>query len=213
MAKFSTIDVIKVSAYETSMNGYTKRSEDARVVCTADTVFDALIDHSIDDSELEKMNDRIVAWNNYLKDPNQENDYILSVRSEIVKPMIDESKIGLIASSFASFDRYIKFKMLNEKDKQSDFLGEEGDSVTFEISEYKLVKTGSSKYNKGSKWYLYHIHGKNIKNNIEGVIIWFANTDCSSEFSNFTKATATIVKLNTFNDVKQTNVKDLDFML
>jgi hypothetical protein len=207
MAKFSTIDVIKVSAYETSMNGYTKRSEDARVVCTADAVFDALIDHSVDESELEKMNDRIVAWNNYLKDPNQENDYILSVRSEIVKPMIDESKIGLIASSFASFDRYIKFKMLNEKDKQSDFLGEEGDSVTFEISEYKLVKTGSSKYNKGSKWYLYH-----IKDVIGNIIIFFADHNCDDEFRNHSKATATISKLTTYNEVKQTNVSKLIFI-
>lgn len=212
MTKLNTIDVIKLSAYETSLNGYIKRSDNNMVECTADTVLDMITSNSVDDSELSKMNERIKLWHEYISNENQSGDYFDSVRSEIVKPMIDESKIGLIASSFASFDRHNALKFKHEYDKQYEFLGEEGDSIKFKITSYDLVKSGNSKYGNGnSKWYLYKIYAEDSTNN-HGIITWFADRDYSLEFKSFNHATAIISKLTTYNEIKQTNVKSLSFI-
>ena len=206
MAKFPTDKVIKVSAYITAENGYTKRSDDPSVECTADQVFDAIIDHSIDDFKLEKMNDRITAWSNYIRDDKQKSEYISNVRSEIVKPMIDESKIGLIASSFAYFDRHISFQVAKEKDKQSEYLGEEGDSVSIDIAEYKLVKTGTSKFGKGNKWYLYKL--KDTDNNC---ITVFSNDKLDTDFKHHKHISAIVSKLSEYEGVKQTQITRITF--
>lgn len=206
MAKFPTDKVVKCSAYETAMNGYTKRSDDPKVECTADIVLDIILDHSVDEAELEKMNDRITAWSEYIKDPNQDSEYIRNVRAEVVKPMIDDSKIGLIASSFSAFDKHVKFKVAKERDKLSEFLGEEGDSIEFSIAEHKLVKSGASKYKKGAKWFLYQ-----IKDNHGNIISYFSDHNCDKEFNEYSRASAIISKLTTYNEVKQTNVSKLRF--
>lgn len=207
MAKFPTAEVIKHSAYITGKYGYVKRSDDPNVECTADIVLDSMLDHSIDESELEKMNSRIIAWSNYIKNSKQDNEYITNVKAELGKPTIDEMKIGLIASSFASFDKYNQYKSDVESDKRSTYLGEEGGQIKFTISEHRLIKTGISKYNKDSKWYLYK-----IKDNNDNIIMYFADHNCEDDFENSSEAIATISKLTTFNDIKQTNVSKLRFL-
>jgi hypothetical protein len=209
MSKISTKDVIRISAYLTDKEGYIKRSDNPNVECTADKVIDAIELNSIADSDLEDVKDRVSGWFNYINDiDHQTGEYFDNLRIEACKPTIDEMKIGLIASSFASYDRYRSYKVKNDADKSSNFLGEEGDKVTFTIAEYKLVKSGTSKFNSGSsKYYLYR-----IKDDSGNIIVWFADHDCEFEFSHSNKATATISKLNIFNEVKQTNVSKLKFM-
>ena len=209
MPKILTTDVIRVSAYITEQEGYTKRSDNPNVMCTADKVLDAIEMASIDEADLDDTKERVTNWLEYINDSeHQTGEYFDNLRSEVCKPMIDEIKVGLIASSFASYDRYISFKAKSDIDKQSEFLGEEGDKVTFTISEYKLVKTGTSKFKSGpTKWFLYQ-----IKDPSGNIIIYFADHDCEFEFTHSDKATATISKLNTFNEVKQTNVSRLKFM-
>ena len=208
MSKVSTADVIKYSAYITEQEGYVKRSDNPNVTCTADKVLDAMEYGSISDEELDETKDRVTEWFAYINDEKQTGEYFDNLRAEVVKPTIDEIKIGLIASSFASYDRFKKFKQGSEADKNSEFLGEEGDKIIFNIAEHKLVKTGTSKFsNNSSKWYLYKI--KDDKGN---TVIFFADHDCEFEFTHSDKATATISKLNTFNEVKQTNVSKLKFL-
>ena len=206
MAKFPTMNVIKHAAYETHLNGYVKRSEDARVECTADLILDAMLDHSVEDSELEKMNDRVRAWVEYIKSQSDTSEYFSNVRSEMVKPMIDEGKIGLIASSFSSFDKHNMFKIANEKDKMSEYLGEEGDTVNVTIAEYKLVKTGVSKFGKGNKWYLYK-----LKDDSGNIITLFSNENLDSEFKKFKRISAAISKLSEYNGIKQTQITKVSF--
>jgi uncharacterized membrane protein YkoI len=206
MAKFPTMNIIKHAAYETYNNGYTKRSEDSSEECTADLILDALLDHSVSDTDLEKMNDRIRAWSEYIKSQDDDNEYFKNVKSEMVKPMIDESKVGLIASSFSSFDKYNKFKLANEKDKLSEFLGEEGDSVRITVEEYKLVKTGISKFGKGNKWYLYK-----LKDSSGNIITLFSNENLDKEFIKFKTISATISKLSEYNGIKQTQITKVTF--
>lgn len=209
MSKITATDVIKVSAYITNREGYIKRTDDARVTCTADRVLDAIEINSISDSEFDSVKDRVIGWLDFINDSeHQTGEYFDSIRNEICKPMIDELKVGLIASSFASYDRYCSFKSKSNLDKMSNFIGEEGDKVIFSIADYKLVKTGDSKFSKkNEKWYLYRIHDE-----LGNIIIFFASHDCEYEFNTYKKATATISKLNTFNEVKQTNVSKLQFM-
>ena len=206
MAKFPTMNIIKHAAYETYNNGYTKRSDDSTVECTADLILDALLDHSVSDTDLEKMNDRIRAWSEYIRSQDDSNEYFSNVKSEMVKPMIDESKVGLIASSFSSFDKHNKFKLANEKDKLSEFLGEEGDSVRITVEEYKLVKTGISKFGKGNKWYLYK-----LKDSSGNIVTLFSNENLDSEFRKFKTVSATISKLSEYNGIKQTQVTKVTF--
>ena len=209
MSKIPTNDVIKYSAYITENEGYIKRSDNPNVVCTSDKVLDAIESDSISEDELNDVKDRVAKWLEYISDTeHQTGEYFDNLRAEICKPMIEEIKIGLVASSFASFDRYRVFKIKNDADKKSEFLGEEGDKITFTIAEYKLVKSGNSKYGDGgSKWFLYR-----IKDDLGNIIVFFADHDCEFEFSHSDKATATITKLNTFNEVKQTNVSKLRFL-
>ena len=208
MSKIPTNDVIKYSAYITDGEGYIKRSDNPNVICTADKVLDAIESDSISESDLDTVKDRVAKWLEYITDTeHQTGEYFDNLRDEVCKPMIDEIKIGLIASSFASYDRYKTFKSKNESDKLSNFLGEEGDRVTFTIASHTLVKTGVSKYGDKGKWYLYK-----IKDELNNVIIFFADHNCKDEFNNSNKATATISKLNTFNEVKQTNVSKLRFL-
>lgn len=206
MSKVFTKDVIRYSAYITEQEGYVKRSDDKSVTCTADKVLDAIESDSIDHDLLDDTKDRVEKWLEYVNDESQNTEYFISLRSEICKPMIDEMKIGLIASSFASFDRHKNFKARADIDRQSEFLGEEGDKVTFNISEYRLVKTGTSKFGNG-KWYLY-----SIKDDNHNIITYFADHDCEFEFTHSKQATATVSKLNTYNEVKQTNVSKLKFL-
>ena len=209
MSKVSTIDVIKYSAIITESEGYIKRSDNPHVICTADKVLDAIEDNSFNNEDLSDTKDRISKWLEYVNDiEHQTGEYFDNLRIEICKPMIDEIKIGLIASSFASFDKNRLYMAKSELDKQSNFLGEEGDKITFNIAEHTLVKTGASKYNdKGGKWFLYK-----IKDDLGNIIIYFADHDCESEFEHSDKAIATISKLTTFNEVKQTNVSKLRFL-
>ena len=209
MSKIITTDVIRASAYITEQEGYTKRSDNPNVMCTADKVLDAIETASIDDADLEDTKERVTGWLEYINDSeHQTGEYFDNLRSEVCKPMIDEIKVGLIASSFASYDRFRSFKARNDLDRQSEFIGEEGDKVTFTITEHKLIKSGASKFgNNTGKWYLYR-----MKDDRGNIIIYFADHDCEYEFSHSDKATATISKLNTFNEVKQTNVSRLKFM-
>lgn len=207
MAKLITTEVIKHSAYITYREGYVKRSDNGDVVCTADRVIDSIETNSIDEDEFDEVKDRISMWLNYINDTTHQcGEYFDNVRSEILKPSIDEIKVGLIASSFASFDKYMIYKAKNNLDKKSEFLGNEGDAVTFNISEHRLVKSGQSKFGNG-KYFLYR-----IKDSDGNIIIYFADHDCEFEFGHSNKACGTISKLNTFNEVKQTNVSKLKFL-
>ena len=208
MSKISTADVIKYSAYITEQEGYVKRSDDPNVTCTADKVLDAIEFASITEEDLAESKDRVAQWFEYINDEKQSGEYFDNLRAEVVKPSIDEIKIGLIASSFASFDKYKLFKAKNDLDKKSEFLGEEGDKITFTIAEHKLIKSGASKFNNSNgKWYLYR-----IRDDHGNIIVYFADHDLEHEFSQSDKAMATISKLNTFNEVKQTNVSKLRFL-
>lgn len=203
MAKINTKEVILHSAYETFINGYTKRSEDSD--CTADAVIDA-ISSDKEIPNIEDVHKRIVEWSEYIQ--KQSGEYFEDVKREIEKPSIDEIKVGLISSSFASFDRQKKFEALNARDKQSEFLGEEGDVITFNITDHKLIKTGFSKFgNKSNKWYLYKIY-----DDCDNVIMYFSNYDCETEFENSNSASAIVSKLTTYNGIKQTNVTKLKFL-
>ena len=205
MPKYSTAEVIKCCAYVTEKKGYIKRSDDPRVECTVDSVIDLLVGDGIPSNGTDHVINRVTSWGDYINSIKYDSEYISNLRLEISKPVIDETKIGLVASSFASFDKYRSSPSYN--DKLSNFLGEEGDAITFSISDYKLVKSGNSKYGNNSKWYLYKIYDDS-----RNVIIWFADHDCTSEFGTYNKATATISKLSTFNEVKQTNVSKLRFL-
>lgn len=206
MSKLITADIIKVCAYITKYNGYVKRTE-SKQNCTVEKVLDALETNSISDDELEEVKDRVSEWFNYIGDESkQTGDYFNDVRSVVTNPSVNDSKIGLIASSFASFDRYRLFKAKSAVEQNSEYLGEEGDSIDFNIAEYKLIKSGTSKYKNGSSWYMYK-----IKDEHGNIIMWFADHDCTQEFLNHKQASAVITKLNTFNEVKQTNVSRLKF--
>lgn len=202
--KLDTRDVINHSAYETSMNGYVKRSDDEDN-CTANKVFDAIIDNTVTQEDLESVKDRVKEWFDYLS--TQSGDYFDEIKSSIASPKIDESKIGLIASSFASFDRFQTYKVLNEIEKQSSYLGEEGDKVRFKIKDYKLLKTGNSKF-KGSKskWYLYKLHDTDGNS-----ISLFANENLDREFDKFKYIEAVIQKLSEYNGIRQTQISNVRF--
>lgn len=207
MPKMSTANIIKYAAYITENEGYVKRS-DSQDNCTVDRIIDSIESDSITDNELNSVKDRVAQWLSYVNDDKQTGEYFENLRAEIVKPMIEETKIGLIASSFASFDRHKIYKIKNEVDKRSEYLGEEGDKITFTVSEHRLVKSGESKFKNGtSKYYLYK-----MKDDDGNIIMWFADHDCEFEFEHSDKATATITKLSIFNEVKQTNVSKLRFL-
>ena len=207
MSRFPAVKIIKYSAYETAKNGYTKRTDNSR--CTADVVLDMILDDSVSEDELLKMSERIKAWHEYINDTSkQTGEYFDNVRSEIVKPMVEESKIGLIASSFASYDRYAKYVEANEREKMSEYLGEEDDRITFNIKDYKLVKTGISNLGKNTnKWYLYRMHDDKMN-----VIVLFSNESLEIEFKKYNKARATISKLSSYNGVKQTTISKISFI-
>ena len=202
--KLDTKDVINHSAYETSMNGYIKRSDDEEN-CTANKVFDSITMRSLSHEDIESVKDRVTKWFEYLS--SQSGDYFDDIKSSIASSKVDEAKIGLIASSFASFDRFQSYKVLNEIEKQSEYLGEEGDSVRFEVKDYKLLKTGTSKFKgSNSKWYLYKLHDTNGNS-----ISLFANENLDREFKKFTHVEATVQKLSEFNGIKQTQVSGIRF--
>lgn len=202
--KLNTQDVISHSAYETSLNGYVKRADDEDN-CTANVVFNSVSMRTISQDDLDTVKDRVTKWLEYIS--SQSGDYFDDIKASISQPKVDEAKIGLIASSFASFDRYQSYKVLNEIEKQSKYLGEEGDRVSFEIKDVKLLKTGTSKF-KGanSKWYLYKIHDTNGNS-----ISLFANENLDKEFKKFTHVECTVQKLSEFNGIKQTQVSDIRF--
>lgn len=201
MSKVSTNDVIKYSAYFTYHSGYIKRSDDSDN-CTANKVLDAIEFDNIREEDISDMSDRVKEWLAYINDSNNSGEYFDSIRSEVAKPMIEEIKIGLIASSFASMDKH---KLSGKsKDKQSEYIGEEGDTVTFEITDYKFIKSGKSKFGNSS-WYLYRIYSN------KNVIIYFSNCLLESELKSHKLATATISKLSDFQGCKQTNVSNLKF--
>ena len=202
--KLDTRDVINHSAYETSMNGYVKRSDDEDN-CTANRVFDAIIDNTVTQEDLESVKDRVKEWFEYLS--TQSGDYFDEIKSSIASPKVDESKIGLIASSFASFDRFQTYKVLNEIEKQSSYLGEEGDKIRFKIKDYKLLKTGNSKF-KGSKskWYLYKLHDTSGNS-----ISLFANENLDREFDKFKYIEAVVQKLSEYNGIRQTQISNVRF--
>lgn len=202
--KLNTQDVISHSAYETSMNGYVKRADDEDN-CTANKVFDSVSMKTLSKEDIESVKDRVAKWLEYIQ--SQSGDYFEDIKSSITDSKIDEAKIGLIASSFASFDRYQSYKVLNEIEKQSEYLGEEGDSVSFEIKDYKLLKTGTSKFKgSNSKWYLYKLHDTNGNS-----ISLFANENLDRDFKKHTHVECTVHKLSEFNGIKQTQVSGLRF--
>lgn len=205
--KLNTSDVIKHCAYETELNGYIKRSDNQDVYCTADRVLDSITKDLISDKDLESVKDRTVKWYEYINKSNGE--YFESIKTELSKPKIDENKIGLIASSFSLMDKNAIFAKANELEKSSEYLGEEGDTITFNIKSHRLIKSGMSKFGNGtsSKWYLYK-----IVDEYNNVIMWFANSDNEFEFKHCNKASAMISKLQVYNDVKQTSVTKLKFL-
>lgn len=205
--KLSVSDVIKHCAYETMNNGYTKRSDNQDDYCTADRVFDSITKDLLSDEDLETTKDRVSKWFEYIN--SQDNEYFTSIKREISRSNIDEMKIGLIAGSFASFDKHIEFNKINDSDKSSEYLGEEGDVVTFEIKDHRLIKSGMSKFGNGtsSKWWLYKIH-----DSFGNVLIWFSNSDSEFEFKHCNKARASISKLSEYNGIKQTNLAKLKFL-
>ena len=205
MSKLLTKDIIRYSAYIVKHEGYVKRSE-SESNCTVERVLDAMALNEISDKELESVRDRIDGWLKYINDPNNTGEYFDSLRAEVVKPTIDESKVGLIASSFSSFDKHSIYEKKRELDKQSQYIGEEGDVVTIAIKDYRLVKFGNSKFNNGSKWYLYNI--RDINGNI---IVWFADDNYDSKLNNHCKITASITKLSEYNGVKQTTISKVNF--
>ena len=135
--KLNTQEVISHSAYETSMNGYVKRTDDEDN-CTANKVFDSVSMRTLSQEDLDSVKDRVTKWFEYIS--SQSGDYFEDIKSSIAQPKVDEAKIGLIASSFASFDRYQSYKVLNEIEKQSEYLGEEGDSISFDVKDFKMIK-------------------------------------------------------------------------
>lgn len=206
MSKLQTTTVIKYAAYEVLQNGYVKRSEDEEN-CTANKILEAIELNSISDDELNSVKDRVQSWFEYINDSNQSGEYYDNVRAEVTKPMIDENKIALIASSFSSFDKYASFAKLKEKDKASDYLGEEGDKVTFSVRDYRLVKTGTSKFgNNSSKWFLYNIHDDN-----GNVIVYFSDHNLDFEFKHSDKISAVISKLSEYKGIKQTSISKVKF--
>lgn len=202
--KLSVKDVISYSAYETR-NGYVKRSDAKDGECTADIVVEEILNKSLSDEDLKEVALRVKEWSDYINE--QSGEYFDNVKSEVSKPLVDETKVGLIASSFASFDKYKYFKKLNENDAKSEYLGEEGDLVEFNIDDYKLIKTGSSKFgDRLNKWYLYKIHSGN------NVISYFSNNNLEYEFKHSKRAKATISKLSEYNNIKQTGVTKMVFL-
>lgn len=203
--KLSTQDVISHSAYETSVNGYIKRSDDEDN-CTSNKVFDSVALKTLSQENLDSVKDRVTRWLDYIS--SQSGDYFEDIKSSIAQPKVDEAKIGLIASSFASFDRYQSYKVLNEIEKQSEYLGEEGDSVSFEIKDFKMIKSGTSKFKcSNSKWYLYKIHDTSGNS-----ISMFANENLDKDFKKHTRVECTVQKLSEFNGIKQTQVSGVRFI-
>lgn len=208
MSKFSVADIINACAFVTERDGYVKRTEDQTEQCTADSVLDLLVTKSLTTEDIENVKERVSEWFEYINNVKlQKGEYFDNLRKEVSKPLIEESKVGFIASSFASFDRNKSFKMRDNQDKESVFLGEEGDNIVFNISEWRLMKSGFSKFKNAGKWYLYK-----IKDEYKNIIIYFADHACEAELSQATKASATVSKLSTFNDVKQTNVSKVKFL-
>lgn len=207
MAKLQTAKVIKYAAYEVMQNGYVKRSEDEDN-CTANKVIDGIECDSISDDELMSVSDYVSKWADYINDDRQSGEYYDSIRAEIARPTVDESKVGLIASSFSSFNKYLEIEKDRSADACSEYLGEEGDTVTFTIRDHSLIKTGRSKYGgANSKWYLYKIH-----DDCGNVITWFSNNDCDFEFRHCNKVKATISKLSEYGNIKQTCVTKLKWL-
>ena len=203
--KFDVQSVIKYAAYETSRNGYVKRADDEDN-CTANKLFDLLIKNELSDEQLSSVKDRVSKWFAYIN--SQDGDYFKEVKLEIAKPKIDEVKLGLVASSFASFDKHMSFVALNEIEKASEYLGEEGDSVAFCIRDFKMIKSGTSKFKNGdSKWYLYKIHDVNGNS-----ITLFANENMDTEFKSHKQIEATVQKLSEYNGVKQTQISKVRFV-
>lgn len=203
--KLNTQEVISHSAYETSMNGYVKRADDEDN-CTANKVFDSVSMRTLSQEDLDSVKDRVTKWFEYIS--SQSGDYFEDIKSSIAQPKVDEAKIGLIASSFASFDRYQSYKVLNEIEKQSEYLGEEGDSVSFDVKDFKMIKSGTSKFKgSNSKWYLYKLH-----DTAGNSISMFANENLDKEFKKHTHVECTIQKLSEFNGIKQTQVSGVRFV-
>ena len=204
--KLNTVLVIKYSAYETLHNGYVKRS-DNESNCTADKVFNAISEDVISESELLSVKDRVANWMQFINDSTGE--YFDNIRTEISKPTIDENKIGLIASSFSCMDKTAKYIKSNDLEKSSEYLGEVGDTVNFEIKSYMLLKSGTSKFDNhtSSKWFLYKINDTN-----NNVIKWFADHNCEFEFTHSKRIKAVISKLSVYKDVKQTNITRVNFL-
>ena len=200
-----TKDVIYYSAYETSVNGYIKRSDDEEN-CTANKIVEAILGKTVSQENLEAMKDRVAAWFEYLS--LQSGEYFDDVKSSITSKTVREEKVGLIASSFASLDRFNSYKVQREAEKQSEYLGEEGDHVTFEVKEYRLLKTGTSKYKgSSSKWYLYK-----IRDTSGNSISLFANKNLDKNFQKCVHAEAIIQKLSEFNGIKQTQISNIRFI-
>lgn len=207
MAKISTKDVINYSAYETLHHSYVKRSEDEEN-CTANRILESIENGELSEDDILSIKERVSKWFEYVNNPSNKGEYFESIVAALGKPYLDELKVGLIASSFSAFDKSVKFEESISQDKKSEYLGEEGDTITFTIKDYKLVKTGSSKFGGNSgKWYLYKVHDDK-----DNVIIFFSNHDCEFELSHSEKAIATITKLSEFRDVKQTNVGKVKFV-
>ena len=115
----------------------------------------------------------------------------------------------LIASSFASYERYLKFGKQMKQECNSEYLGEEGESIEFTVSDHKLLKKGTSKFKNGnsSNWFLYK-----IIDDAGNVIMAFMDHNCEFEFNHCNKIKATISKLSEFNNVKQTSISRVKFL-
>lgn len=206
-SKISTNIVIKYCAYEVSNNGYTKRTEGSEEECTANKILNAIENETLENTNTDNLKDYITKWMDYLT--NQTGEYFSNIKTELEKSSIDETKIGLIASSFASYEKFLSFNKSNELEKASSYLGEEGDSITIDLKDHRLVKSGNSKFSNGNsnKWYLYKFH--DFSNN---VIMWFSDHDCEFELKHSNKISCLISKLSEYNGVKQTTITKVKFL-
>lgn len=198
--------IFKHCAYETSQNGYVKRSDDGSP-CTADNVVKNIEGNLVSDVELQSVADRVLGWSAYINSREQSGQYFDDVRKEVDKKVIDESKVGLIASSFSSYDKHLYYMNIRDKEKQSQYLGKVDDVIAFEMQSFKLIKTGESKRKDIKyKWYMYKLY--DTKGNIA---IYFSNKNEDYELASHKHIECTVKQLTELNGVKQTQVTKLKF--
>ena len=198
--------VFQYCAYETFQNGYVKRSDDG-VPCTADNVIKNIEGALLSDAELQGVADRVANWSAYIHSREQVGQYFDDVRKEVDKKVIDDSKIGLISSSFSSYDKHLYYKNIRDKESQSQYLGKIDDIISIEVQSFKLIKTGESKRKDIKyKWYMYKLYDTS-----GNIAIYFSNKNEDYELASHKHIEGTVKQLTELNGVKQTQITKLKF--